>query len=89
MFLGLAMCFVPEAPCRADVSSRSEPTGLHRSTDHLSGFLLCGLQRHGGIERAVDGGDESFADELVQFEVVDVAAVADLGGVDDEETWSG
>jgi hypothetical protein len=52
---------------------------------HRLGFAQGGLLGDRRVDRAVDGDQIAGADELVQLDVMDVAAGAELGGVRDHE----
>ena len=61
-----------------------QPAGLD-PPQHRPGLAQRGLGWDRRVERAVDGDHIAGADELVQFHVVDVAARAQLGGMQDDE----
>src|SRR5512132_1043068 len=62
----------------------TEPAGLD-APQHRAGLTQRGLFGDRRVDRAVDGDHIAGADELVELDVVDVAAGAELGGVQDHE----
>ena len=62
----------------------TQPTGLD-PPQHRVGLPQRSLGRDRRVHRAVDGDQITGTDELVQLDVVDMAARAQLGGVQDDE----
>src|SRR5829696_8480566 len=63
---------------------RVQPARLDAS-QHRAGLPQRRLGRDRRVDGAVDGHDIAGADKLVELDVVDVAARAELGGVQDDE----
>jgi hypothetical protein len=61
-----------------------QPTAVHSRCDCV-GLPQRRLEGHLWIKGSMDGDQKVFADELVQFEIVHMAAGADLGCVHDDE----
>ena len=61
-----------------------QPTRLD-PPQHRAGLAQRGLGGDRRVHRAVDGDHIAGADELIQLDVVDVAALAEFGGVQDDE----